>query len=179
MTMTIDRTKILKIFTWFSVAAVIIVITVIVLPKIKKTPPDYQPSSINHQPVQKTTLFFAGDIMLSRNVADKIYKANDFSLPFQNVKNKISAADISFANLESPFNDTGSHFVPNSLVFNADPKSIEGLIIAGFDILSTANNHALDQGLKGLDFTIQTLMDNGIIPTGTVKTEGEPVLPII
>src|SRR3989344_9104753 len=83
-----------------------------------------------------TTLFFAGDIMLSRNVADRIYKANDFGLPFQKIKEQIQKTDRAFANLESPFLDEGRHFVPNSLVFNADPKSIEGLKLAGFDILS-------------------------------------------
>jgi hypothetical protein len=46
-------------------------------------------SQIVHQP-KTTTLFFAGDIMLSRNVAAKMYEANDFTLPFANVADKIS-----------------------------------------------------------------------------------------
>src|SRR4051812_31695319 len=90
-----------------------------------------------------TTLFFGGDIMLSRNVAANIYKTQDYSLPFRNIADQIKSTDIAFANLESPFNDHGDHSVEGSLVFNADPKSVEGLKLAGFDILSTANNHSL------------------------------------
>ncbi len=121
---------------------------------------------VKHEP-KITTIFFGGDIMLSRNVAAKIYAANDFTLPFKGVVDRISKTDIAFANLESPFNDHDNHSVEGSLIFNADPKSVEGLKLAGFDILSTANNHALDQGKIGIDYTLQTLKDQGIKPIGT------------
>lgn len=130
-------------------------------------------------PAKTVSLFFAGDIMLSRNVADQMIKANDYSLPFRKVADIIKTADISFANLESPFNDKGNHSLAGSLVFNADPKSVEGLKYAGFDILSTANNHAFDQGQKGIDFTRELLKNNGIIPTGTQSSTPNPILPVI
>jgi len=139
--------------------------------------PSHHSTSYNLTPT--TSILLAGDIMLSRNVAAAMYKANDFTLPFQNVKDLISGADIAFANLESPFNDQGDHSVEGSMVFNADPKFAAGLQDAGFDILSTANNHALDQGTTGLDLTINLLKQNNIIPTGTVSTTGEPILPVI
>lgn len=120
-----------------------------------------------------TTIFFAGDIMLSRNVEDRMAKAQDYTLPFQKVAAVIQNADIAFANLESPFNDTGRHFIPNSLVFNANPKSVEGLKFAGFDVLSTANNHAFDQGLKGIEFTKNLLKQNSILSVGS-HVDGEP-----
>ncbi len=126
-----------------------------------------------------TTIFFGGDIMLSRNVAGRMYAANDFTLPFQNVKDVVSRADIAMANLESPFNNEGDHFVEGSLIFNADPQSVNGLKSAGFDILSTANNHALDQGIKGLNYTIDWLTSNNIIYTGTRHTTAQTVEPII
>ncbi len=134
------------------------------------TPPPAPPS---------TTLFFAGDIMLSRNVAAKAYEANDYTLPFLKVKDVVASADISFANLESPFNDTGDHSVEGSLVFNADPKLAAGLKLAGLDILSTANNHSLDQGTKGLDYTIDWLTANNILYTGTKHTTAQTVDPVI
>ncbi len=129
-----------------------------------------------------TTIFFAGDIMLSRNVARKIYTANDFTLPFIKVAELIKSEDISFANLESPFFDQGNHFVEGSLIFNADPKSIEGLKLAGFDVLSTANNHSLDQGIQGLNFTNQLLSDQGILAIGTFpnnKADLDPTQNVI
>src|SRR3989344_1603375 len=135
------------------------------------------PTTYNLPPT--TSLFFAGDIMLSRNVHDKITQANDYNLPFQKVANLIKNVDIAFANLESPFNNTGKHFIANSLVFNADPKSADGLEFAGFDVMSTANNHSLDQGQKGLDYTIDVLTAHNTLPTGTKHSKTtfrEPVI---
>ncbi|OGE80713.1 MAG: hypothetical protein A3E98_04610 [Candidatus Doudnabacteria bacterium RIFCSPHIGHO2_12_FULL_48_11] len=134
------------------IVAAILIVIVLLTTKRAIEPGDYQPSTINYQP-QSVTLFFAGDIMLSRNVHDRMAKAGDFALPFNHVVRQVVSANLSFANLESPFNDQGPHFVPNSLVFNADSKSVAGLVAAGFDILSTANNHAFDQGQRGLEFT--------------------------
>ena len=126
-----------------------------------------------------TTLFFGGDIMLSRNVAGRMISHNDYTWPFKNVAEQISKTDIAFANLESPFNDEGRYFVEGTLVFNADPRAVAGLKLAGLDILSTANNHAFDQGQKGIDFTIETLQQNGIIPAGTIHSNQTEILPTI
>lgn len=123
-------------------------------------------TKVNHQE-KTTTLFFAGDIMLSRNVEAKMAAANDYTLPFQKIADTIAQADISFANLESPFKDSGKHYIDGSLVFNANPKSIEGLKLSGFDILSTANNHSFDQGQAGIEYTKKWLAENGITPIGT------------
>jgi poly-gamma-glutamate capsule biosynthesis protein CapA/YwtB (metallophosphatase superfamily) len=131
-----------------------------------------------HQ-TKTTTVFLAGDIMLSRNVAAAIYKAKDYTLPFQKISEFTKNADVAFANLESPFNDQGNHSIEGSLIFNADPKSIEGLNFAGFDVLSTANNHAFDQGKYGLDLTFNLLAQNHILPTGTMPTQDFDSLPII
>ena len=148
-------------------------------PKPALIPGNPSPAPVTNYSPPTTTLFLAGDIMLSRNVAGRMIKNNDYTWPFQKTTDVSKNADIAFANLESPFNDTGNHSVEGSLVFNADPKSIEGLKFAGFDILSTANNHAFDQGQKGLDYTIQLLQNNGIIPTGTLSSTQPPPVPVI
>ncbi|MGE5297810.1 MAG: CapA family protein [Acidobacteriaceae bacterium] len=113
-----------------------------------------------------TKLFFAGDIMLSRNVGTKITEANDPSLPFANVKDEIKSSDLSFANLESPFYDKGAR-VTQGMVFKAEPAWISGLVDSGLKILSTANNHSFDQGKNGLTYTLNWLQTNGIKPVGT------------
>ena len=164
-----------------SILIIVIIVAILIL-KIPRTAmaPGSSQSSTNHEPL--TTLFFGGDIMLSRNVAGKMYDAKDFTLPFKNIKDQTASADIAFANLESPFSDKGQHFVDGSLVFNADPQSIAGLTSAGFDVLSTANNHALDQGPYGLDFTINLLKQNGIMPVGTFnsnQTLSDPAQAVI
>lgn len=120
-----------------------------------------------NSPLPTTTLFLAGDVMLSRNVHLAIAKDDfDFTLPFQKVADVIKSADIAFANLESPFLDRGP-YGQQGLVFKAQPAAIDGIKYAGFDVLSTANNHGFDQGLAGIQYTLSWLEQNGIKPIGT------------
>lgn len=161
-----------KLFNSFRSAFIILVaaslFTAAALPFLHgKTEPSKKETRpvLNKEPIP-TTLFFGGDIMLSRNVGTKIFQASDPTLPFQKVADTVRIADIAFANLESPFHNKGSR-VTQGLVFKAEPNTIEGLVYAGFDILSTANNHAYDQGKTGINFTIDWLKQNSITPIGT------------
>ncbi len=75
-------------------------------------------------------------------------------------------ADIAAGNLESPLSNGGVH--DNlGIVFNADAQYANRLYSAGFDILSTANNHAADIGVKGVGSTILALQNSSILPVGT------------
>src|SRR5690606_6089139 len=47
----------------------------------------------------------------------------------------------------------------------------DALAEAGFDIVSTANNHSLDQGFSGLVHTLETLRSKGLVPVGTADTQ--------
>jgi poly-gamma-glutamate synthesis protein (capsule biosynthesis protein) len=57
------------------------------------------------------------------------------------------------------------------MVFKAEPEMIEGLRLAGVDVVSTANNHARDCGGYGVEFTINWLARNGILVAGTGRSE--------
>ncbi|MFA5076227.1 MAG: CapA family protein [Patescibacteria group bacterium] len=110
------------------------------------------------------TLVAVGDIMLSRHVAWQMHQADDFTLPFKNLAPLLSQADITFGNLESPF-ATGQPIF-EGMSFKAQPEAIAGLKLAGFDVLSLANNHNLNQGRQGLLYSLDYLNDNGILPIG-------------
>jgi poly-gamma-glutamate capsule biosynthesis protein CapA/YwtB (metallophosphatase superfamily) len=112
------------------------------------------------------TLVFAGDVMLTRDVGRRIHERHDPALPFRHIATYFSSADLSFVNLESPFSKTGKR-TESGLIFNADPENIAGLVLAGVDIASTANNHARDCGGKGVEFTYSWLKSHGIQPVGT------------
>jgi gamma-polyglutamate biosynthesis protein CapA len=116
------------------------------------------------------TVVFTGDVMLGRSVNVKIQKYTDPTWPFKNVAQIISGSDISIINLESPF-ISGCKPTEKGMIFCADPKSIFGLVYAGVDYASLANNHANNQGQKGIDDTISLLSQNGITPTGLGKPE--------
>ncbi|MCX6807041.1 MAG: CapA family protein [Candidatus Berkelbacteria bacterium] len=107
------------------------------------------------------TFIAVGDIMLSRHVGEKIRIKNDPKAPFLNTGKILNSADITFGNLESPFDNQGPR-VTEGMVFKAEPETIEGLKYAGFDILSLANNHFGNRGTRGMDYTFNLLKENNI-----------------
>lgn len=111
------------------------------------------------------TLLFIGDIMLSRGVANQIQKHNDYKYPFLKIAETIKSADLSFGNLEGPISARGAN-QGSQYSFRADPKAVEGLKFAGFDILSVANNHIFDWGQDALLDTLSIARDNGIKTIG-------------
>ena len=95
----------------------------------------------------KNILVFGGDIMLSRVVNAKMEKYQNYSWPLEKIAPLFKEADLAIANLESPFLITKNYQVlTGSFSFKANPKSVEALTLAGFDVLSLANNHILNQG---------------------------------
>ena len=112
-----------------------------------------------------TLLVAVGDIMLGRHVGTKIRQANDTTLPFKYTADILKSADITFANLESPFYDQGEP-ITEGMVFKSEPNTIEGLIFSGIDIVSLANNHFGNQGNKGMQYTFDLLNNKKIAYTG-------------
>lgn len=106
-------------------------------------------------------LIAVGDIMLSRHVGTKIRESKDNSLSFRKLSSLLSGADVTFANLESPFFDQGPP-IKEGMVFKAEPETIEGLKLAGIDLVSLANNHFGNQGRTGMLYTFSHLKNNGI-----------------
>lgn len=110
---------------------------------------------------EEITILAVGDIMLSRNVGATMIKHKDYHYPFLKLQALISVADLAFGNLESPI-ESGAPVKTGSFSFRADPETAEGLRWAGFDVLSLANNHILNQGPDGLMKTFGYLNTHGI-----------------
>lgn len=123
-------------------------------------------------------LLFVGDIMLSRAVSDQINERQDNSYPFDYVKDFLKKADLTFGNLEGPISDQG-HDLGHLYSFRAEPKTLDGLVTAGFDILSLANNHSYDWGDKALMDTIDRLRAKNIAPLGAGKNFQEAYRPVM
>ncbi|MER3407165.1 MAG: hypothetical protein C4278_01960 [Patescibacteria group bacterium] len=124
------------------------------------------------------TLILVGDIMLDRGVKSQIKKYNDWRWPFLKIAEDFKKEDIVFGNLEGPISDKGTK-VGSIYSFRADPKVIEGLTYAGFNVLSLANNHALDYGREALKDTLLRLKEAGINYVGAGFNEKEAFSPLI
>jgi poly-gamma-glutamate capsule biosynthesis protein CapA/YwtB (metallophosphatase superfamily) len=114
----------------------------------------------------RTRLILGGDVMLSRHVGKVARGRKDPAFPLRDLAPLLQAADIAFVNLESPFSDHGA-VVDHGMVFKAEPEMIAALELAGVDVVSTANNHARDQGSHGVEFTLDWLERHGIAVAGT------------
>jgi poly-gamma-glutamate synthesis protein (capsule biosynthesis protein) len=111
------------------------------------------------------TLLFTGDVMLSRAVGSRMAAQKDWSLPFNLIVDTLRSADLRYCNLECPVSDRGRN-LHHLYSFRADPRSIEGLKAAGFDVVSQANNHTYDWGPEALLDSLGRLRAAGIRPVG-------------
>lgn len=118
---------------------------------------------------EKIVLIATGDVMLGRAINYKSVKDSNFTWMWNKTTDVLRAADIAFINLESPIVNN-CPLTTGGMIFCADVKNIAGLISAGVDVANLANNHSLNYGSEGLENTITTLDDAGIISVGVGVT---------
>ena len=117
-------------------------------------------------PSQKLTLLFAGDLMQHQGQIKAAFtsKGYDYSDCFRHVKEEISKADIAIGNLEVTLGGKPYTGYP---AFSAPDEYLQAIKDAGFDVLTTANNHCLDRSKKGLERTILMLDSLHLLHAGT------------
>ena len=111
------------------------------------------------------TILFTGDIMLDRGV-EELINENNIYFPFQNILQFLKGVDIVCGNLEGPIVCELPDFSPQSLKFAFGTEMSKAVSIAGFNLLSLANNHASDMGIDGFKETKKNLMAYQIHSTG-------------
>lgn len=122
---------------------------------------------VSGQEVQrpKVTLAAVGDVMLARKVGRLMEEqGNDY--PVKNIAGTLARADITFGNLESPIGTGGRPLPQKGIWFRAQPDSAEALVTAGFDVVSVANNHAVDYDGEVFMQTLDILDANEIKAVG-------------
>jgi hypothetical protein len=138
------------------------------------------------KPGTQITIAAVGDVLLHGPLQRQAYAARDghHSL-WKNVEPLLSRADITYGNLEGPCADghttSGTAPDPGKVFdqrvyssypqFNYHPSLIDDLKASGFDVVSTANNHALDRRGRGADRTIENLRAKGLAFTGTKRSD--------
>lgn len=124
-------------------------------------------------PTGTVTLAFVGD-----NTVDRPDPTSIFALGSE----PLQKADIAFGNLEGPITNVGK--MPdvkaiNRLQINPDERMVEGLVYAGFDVVSLANNHGMNMGAEGMLRCIEVLDRNGIAHAGGGRNFAEAHRPAI
>jgi poly-gamma-glutamate synthesis protein (capsule biosynthesis protein) len=106
----------------------------------------------------EVTMSAVGDIRLSGPIADIALESGD-AAPSQAVKDLL-AADIEFANLETPITERGAKTV-KTWNFRSKPRDLKIVRAAGITVVNIANNHVWDYGLAGFLDTLKYLEKDG------------------
>ncbi len=128
------------------------------------------------QPLPSTfSLRFVGDLMCcNHQIAGALQPdgSYDFNPPFDTIRKHLQGADVLFGNLETNVYD-GRPINGEKRFFNAPPAYLDAIKNCGFDVLFTANNHALDVGVAGQLATIGQVRARGMDQVGSNLTPGE------
>jgi poly-gamma-glutamate capsule biosynthesis protein CapA/YwtB (metallophosphatase superfamily) len=116
------------------------------------------------------TIGAIGDILIHDWVYEDAHstKGYDFKPMFQFVKGSLQSPDLLLANQETVLGgvEMGLSSYP---MFNSPQEVGDALIDAGVDIVSTANNHSLDKGEKGIHSSIKYYEKVGLPYVGFFK----------
>ncbi|WP_066288351.1 CapA family protein [Bacillus sp. FJAT-29937] len=129
-------------------------------------------ASVSHkQLIETVTLGAIGDILIHDWVYNdaKTQSGYDFTPMFQPIISVLQEPDLLLANQETILG--GEEFGISSYpLFNSPQEVGDALLQAGVDIVSTANNHSLDKGEKGLVASIDYMDKIGLPHVGTYKS---------
>lgn len=106
------------------------------------------------------TFNFVGDNTLA-GIGYESTTGGNADYPYANTKEFLDGAEFNFANLECIYSDAPL-YSDTLFHFKSPTKNTAMLTWAGIDFVTTANNHTLDYGQRGLDDTVSALEDAGI-----------------
>lgn len=126
------------------------------------------------------TLGMVGDTMLGRQVARRIRESGTGGLLGEGVLAAVAEADLLLANLECCVSARGERWPDphKAFFFRAPPEAVEILVRLGVDVVTLANNHALDFGAEALADTRRHLEDAGIAVVGAGRDRDEARRPV-
>lgn len=127
-------------------------------------------------------LAFTGDL-LSHTAVFRQAQANggdelayDYRPMFEPVREALSNADLAICHLETPLSPDNSG-LSGYPVFNAPGDLAAAIAQVGYDGCSTASNHSLDQGIAGIEDTLDVFDQAGLGHAGMARTALEAAIP--
>lgn len=142
-----------------------------------KEEPAFTAAAGEPKPIMHTaTLAVVGDIMVHDYQYNEAYDPAtgeyDFMHNFQDVKKYFQGYDLVIGNLELTFGGPDRPYA-SFPCFNTPDSFLDAVKDAGFDLLTTANNHSMDTGKAGLIRTLDKLDEYGIGHFGTYRSQQE------
>lgn len=118
---------------------------------------------------------FIGDITCDKPLLQASYKdgSYNFEKVFENVKNFFWKSDIVVGNLETVFAGNKAGYNSEYMILNSPDELLNSIRNSNIKIVTCANNHFMDQGIKGLTRTLDILDKNGISHVGAYRNKDE------
>jgi poly-gamma-glutamate capsule biosynthesis protein CapA/YwtB (metallophosphatase superfamily) len=120
----------------------------------------------------RLTVAASGDLLIHTPVAQRALalghgRRYDFAPLFAPVRRVIAGADLALCHVETPLVPGPVQGYP---VFRTPPDLARSIGRVGWDACSTASNHSLDAGQRGVDTTLRALRGAGVKATGTARS---------
>lgn len=123
-------------------------------------------------PDRPITLAFGGDVHFSAQLEALVDRPGSLA----ELKPVLGAADLAMVNLETAITDRGSP-EPKKFHFRTSPQALVRLQESGVDVVTMANNHAVDYGADGLTDTLAAKQDSPIPVVGVGADDDEAYAP--
>lgn len=135
----------------------------------------------------QVTLALTGDVYIDaptrntlRSLAQKVGAPRAHRELIAEVSPTLRSASIAIVNLETPVSPRYRERRPGEPpIFSAHDQLLDALRDAGVDALTLANNHAYDQGLRGLRETLSRAEELGIPTVGVSTDEDQAAGPLM
>lgn len=123
------------------------------------------------RPAKDLVLSFVGDVIIHERLRRRESTTKEgYQVIWSPVQKYLNQADLRYANLEGPVAPDLAE--PSGFPrFNYPENILTALKQARFDIVSTANNHALDRGWQGVQSNLKFLKKHQLGHTGTISDE--------
>jgi len=144
------------------------------LDSIFKTPNDL--SHLNQDKL--ISLIATGDVIPARGANWPAVTSGDFTYNWKKTAGFLKKGDVTLINLEAPLTK-GCPLQTSGFTFCGDSRHIKGIVFAGVDVSSLANNHIGNFGQEGIDQTTQLLESNKIGWSGFGHLETKTVKAVV
>ncbi len=134
------------------------------------TPTDPPPSTA------QVRLRAAGDVIMDTPMLESAYNKNGgyrFGRYFNLIKDQLADADLTVLNVEGSMGGAGQQGYMGYPSINTPPDLLDTLKKSGVDMLTLANNHALDRFFDGLLATVRNVDKAKLLRVGGYKSKSD------
>jgi poly-gamma-glutamate capsule biosynthesis protein CapA/YwtB (metallophosphatase superfamily) len=127
------------------------------------------------------TVSASGDLLMHQPLLDRA-RANanghgyDFAPFFRKIGRYVEDVDLGLCHVETPMGPGPPSTYP---IFNTPTDLATSIRRSGWDACSTASNHSVDQGQRGIDGTVRALHRNRLEHTGSFRSRRASERPTI